>query len=531
MKPAPDLNRFILPPDQREALLTAVRPALSPEQFELIQAMIEVFAQIKTLLEAKRTSIARLRQMLFGPSTEKTDTVCAPAQPGSNPPKARGKRRGHGRRSARTYTGARRQTVPHPKLRPGDLCPECRKGRLRRRPAPAPVVRVEAQPPVSATVYEKEVLRCNLCGKTFTAPTPPEAGQSKYAPAVGVLVSLLRYGSGMPHYRLERLQASLGVPLPAATQWQLVAQVARIVQPVGNRLKWLAAQAPGVHNDDTTMRVGQLRQEIKTQTDSQRTGIFTTGILANLPNHPIALFFTGRQHAGENLEEVLSQRSGHLPPPLQMADGLSRNRPKTAPTREGCCLIHARRGFVEVAHDFPQEVRQVLESVRQIYRFEALAKEQSLDPPARLRFHQTHSQPVMEALKEWLDQQIQDNRVEPNSSLGEAIAYMQRHWEPLTLFLREPGAPLDNNSIERSLKMAILHRKNSLGFKTRNGAAVGDLFMSLIQTCRLNRVNPWDYLLALVQHGDQVRASPDQWLPWNYPDALQRAKTVASPNN
>ncbi len=530
MTSLPDLNRLVLTPEQREAFLAAIRPLLPPEHFEFIRAMIEVLPQIKTVLEGKNISIARLRQMLFGASTEKTATVCPPAQPGTQP-KGQGKRRGHGRRSARSYTGARRQTVRHPRLHPGEECPECGKGRLRRLPTPAPVVRVEAQPPFPATVYEKEVLRCNLCGKTFTAPTPPQAGQSKYASGVGVLVSLLRYGSGMPHYRLEKLQASLGVPLPAATQWELVAEVARLVQPVADHLKWVAAQAPGVHNDDTTMRVAQLRQEIQNETDPERTGIFTSGILANLSEHPIALFFTGRQHAGENLEEVLSQRSGHLPPPLQMADGLARNRPKSAPTIEGCCLSHARRGFVEVAHDFPEEVRRVLESVREIYRFEAIAKKQGLDPQARLGFHQTHSQPLMEALKEWLDEQIEGHRVEPNGNLGGAIEFMRRHWGPLTLFLREPGAPLDNNLCEQSLKMAILHRKNSLGFKTQHGAQVGDLFMSLIQTCRLNRVNPWDYLLALVQHPDQVRASPDQWLPWNYRDALERAKAETSPNN
>ncbi|MCP5521606.1 MAG: hypothetical protein H7A46_08670, partial [Verrucomicrobiales bacterium] len=210
MKSLPDLNQLILPREQREAFLAAVRPVLSAEQFEFIQAMIEAFPQIKTALEGKNLSITRLRQMLFGASTEKTATVCPPAQPGAKP-KGQGKRRGHGRRPARSYTGARRQTVRHPRLQPGDSCPECGKGRLRRRATPAPVVRVEARPPFPATVFEKEVIRCNLCGKTFTAPTPPEAGEGKYASGVGVLVSLLRYGSGMPHYRLEKLQASLGV--------------------------------------------------------------------------------------------------------------------------------------------------------------------------------------------------------------------------------------------------------------------------------------------------------------------------------
>ncbi len=106
---------------------------------------------------------------------------------------------------------------------------------------------------------------------------------------------------------------------------------------------------------------------------------------------------------------------------------------------------------------------------------------------------------------------------------------MQRHWTELTLFLREAGAPLDNNIVERMLKKAILHRKNSLFYKTMNGAAVGDLFMSLIHTCELNRVNPFDYLTELQRHAEQLRANPSAWMPWNYRVTLERlAKPAAA---
>jgi transposase len=126
----------------------------------------------------------------------------------------------------------------------------------------------------------------------------------------------------------------------------------------------------------------------------------------------------------------------------------------------------------------------------------------------------------MDELKTWMQQQLAERRVEPNSGLGDAIGFLQRHWLPLTRFLTEPGAPLDNNVCERTLKMAILHRKNSLAYKTERGAKVGDLFMSLIQTCRLNRVNPFDYFMALVRHSKEVLAHPEQWLPWNFSATL-----------
>ena len=119
-----------------------------------------------------------------------------------------------------------------------------------------------------------------------------------------------------------------------------------------------------------------------------------------------------------------------------------------------------------------------------------------------------------------LTRQLAEKLTEPNSAPGGAITYMLKHWDQLTLFLRQAGAPLDNNVCERALKKAILHRKNALFYKTRNGARVGDLFMSLIYTCQLNKANPFDYLTQLQRHADRLGVSPQLWMPWNYRAAL-----------
>ena len=119
-------------------------------------------------------------------------------------------------------------------------------------------------------------------------------------------------------------------------------------------------------------------------------------------------------------------------------------------------------------------------------------------------------------MKKWFDAQLAERKVEPNSGLGKAIQYFQRHWKALTLFLREAGAPLDNNVCERALKRAVLHRKNALFYRTLHGAQVGDLFMSLIHTCELNAVNSFEYLVALQRHVAEVLAGPEKWMPWNY---------------
>jgi len=521
MKASARFAWLVLPEAERQTFLEAIRSQVAPEHFERIQAMTEAFPEMMALLDQSGMSLARLRKLAFGAPTEKTAAVCPPLDTAPlAQTQPRRKRKGHGRHAAQCYTGARRVAVAHLTLQVGALCPECKKGKLRRQPKPAPVIRVEAQPPVSAQIFEMEVLRCSLCGKTFTAPTPAQAGTQKYDASVGVMVSLLRYGSGMPFYRLEQLQRSLGVPLASSIQWELAESVARVAQPVWDQLSIVAAQAPNVFNDDTTMRVGELRRQIRAEIDPERTGIFTTGIIALAQEHPIALFFTGRQHAGEHLDQVLRHRQADLDPPLHMCDGLSRNEPKMFQTALGCCLAHGRRSFVEVTPNFPEECRHVLESLRAVYHFDAQAKARGLDPEQRLQFHQLHSQPVMDQLKIWLRDQIDQKRVEPNSGLGQAIGYMLGHWEPLTLFLRRAGAPLDNNICERALKMAIMHRKNSIAYKTQRGAQVGDLFMSLIHTCRLNRIHPFDYLMALVRQADHVRAHPEKWLPWNYQQTL-----------
>lgn len=531
MRAARTFEAPLLSAAEREAFLARVRAGLSPEDYRLIEAMSYALPQIVESIEQERMTMRKLRHLLFGAKTEQTDRVCpSAASPSLIPPVPKPKRQGHGRIKATDYTGARWVEVPHPALKPGGPCPLCAKGAVRTQKTKAIVLRIEGSPPIAATGYQMERLRCDACGAVFTAPVPAEAGQEKYAPSVGVTIAVLRYGTGVPHYRLERLQQSLGVPLPASTQWELMAPLREQAQPIFDALVVQAANAPLLHHDDTTMRILDLRRPGSATADERarlaphRKGTFTTNVLAEVESHPLALYFTGWQHAGENLATVLQQRAVELAPPIQMCDALSRNVCPESNTILAFCLSHGRREFVSMAPSFPEECRHVLESLGEVYRFDAEAMALGLKPESRLGHHQTHSQPVMARLKAWLREKLDGKHAEPNSGLGQAIGYMLKHWEPLTLFLRQPGAPLDNNRCEQALKMAILHRKNSLSYKTLHGAQTGDLFMSLIHTCRLNRINPFAYLLAIATHPNEVKSHPAAWLPWNY---LQSEKLAA----
>ena len=519
MSQARRFEEITMTESERAAFLERMRSSASPEDYQKIEGMSYALPEIIALIEQDPMTLRKLRHLLFGAKTEKTSQVCPPAPPAVLAA-AKPKRKGHGRTKAKEYTGARWVHVPHPDLTAGQVCPLCLQGGVRLQKAKAIVLRIVGSPPISATGFAMDRLRCDTCGVVFTAPVPAEAGLEKYAPSVGVTVALLRYGSGMPHYRLARLQQSLGVPLPESTQWEVMKPLFQQAQPIFEQLTLQAANSPLLHQDDTTMRILDLRRPgtvTAAALDPKRKGTFTSNLLAEVGTHPVALYFTGWQHAGENLADVLRQRSADLEPPIQMCDALSRNLTSEFKTILAHCLSHGRREFVTVAPNFPDECRHVLESLGKVYRADAQAKEQKLNPGQRLVHHQTHSQPVMEELQTWMQEQMDGKKVEPNSGLGQAIAYMLKHWEPLTLFLRKAGAPLDNNACERALKMAILHRKNSLSYKTLNGAKTGDLFMSLIHTCRLNGINPFEYLLAIATHPEAVKLDPQAWLPWNYP--------------
>jgi hypothetical protein len=518
-------KRIDLSQKELDALIQRVEGGtLSDKDREIIKAMAETISILSRAMDEKTASIRRLLKMIFGSTTEKTSKVVNdkekdPSKKTSNQDKPKPK--GHGRNGAESYKGADKVEIQHEVLKPKDKCPKCLKGKLYEMKNPKTVVRITGQSPLHATVFKMQKLRCNLCGEVFTADAPAEIGEERYDAESGAMIALLKYGSGLPFNRLEQLQASLGVPLPASTQWDILESVVNKIDPVFTELQFQAAQGDVVYNDDTTMKILKLMKENK---DAPRKGMFSSGIVSTMGDQKIALFFTGRKHAGENLRDVLAKRKPGIKTPIQMCDALSRNFSDEFNTLLSNCLSHGRRNFVDIIWNFPDECTHVLKELKKVYKNDAIAKQKKLPPDERLVFHQQNSKPVMDDLSEWFRSMIEDKKAEPNSGLGKAINYMRKHWNELTLFLREPGAPLDNNICERALKKAILHRKNSLFYKTENGAYVGDLFMSLIHTCSLCHANPFDYLTQLQKHSELLLNNPGQWMPWNYKKAVPPAE-------
>jgi transposase len=483
--------------DELKHILERVRMACGEDDYKVMKAVVETLSYLTHLATDKQA--AEIDRILGSSKSEKTrkilrvlqidsaadadaaedpgpsDTSAENSQPSSAPEgeartaegkKNKKKLKGHGRNGADDDKGARQIQVSLNSMKPGDRCP-CGKGNLYEIDD-SPLVRIVGQAPLHADVYHLEKLRCNTCGDVFTAKAPEGVGSEKYDATSTAMVALMKYGSGFPFHRLERLEANLGIPLPASTQWEMVRDGAQLIQPAFDELIRQAASGEVLYNDDTSVKILEFLDHDRVVEDPKlpgRTGVFTTGIVSTQEGRQIALFF------------------------------LAANTPESI---SPMCSPNGPRN----------------------YRNDALTRERAMTADERLKFHQTESGPLMDEMSRWLNKQLDEKLCEPNSDLATAIAYMLHHWEPLTLFLRFPGAPLDSSIVERALKKAMLHRRNSLFYKTQRGARVGDLYMSLIYTCQLSNVNSFDYLTALLRNFDQLAREPAQWMPWNHSEAL-----------
>jgi len=372
--------------------------------------------------------------------------------------------------------------------------------------------------------YSMLSLTCSGCGEIFTAGLPETAEAEKYNDRSRAIMALSRYYLGVPFYRLEAFQELIGVPVADATQWDQVERLANSVYPVFERLKYLGAQGEVIYQDDTRVRVLELikanRQAETAATQGlgkapERSGMYTTGLVIDYGEQRICLYLSGRQHAGENLDELLKQRDPALPAPIVMSDALAANGIDAEAIRVHC-LAHGQRYFSDIETVFPSQCARVLGDFKQVFDNDFHTRLKAMTPEARLAHHQQYSEPILIELKSWLEQQLRDREVEPNSSLGKALAYVLGHWTKLTQFLRIPGAPIDNNIVERALKLVIRQRKNSLFYASEHSAYIASALTSLIATCIEAGVNALDYLVTLQRQRAAVFRDPSAWLPWNY---------------
>jgi transposase len=525
-------------PAEIEKLIEQIRGTnLEQSSKEKIERLLRTVLILVQLLQRKNMSIRKLREMIFGPRTEKhkrpnlsgekkseteegesqvanQSNQSASGEQNSVDSLHKAIQMGHGQRAASDYSGAKVVKCRHQQLKAGDSCPNhlCG-GRLYDLNDPTGLLQFTGQPLIMATYYEREVLRCAKCQDRYTALLPEGIKPERYDATCDATIALMKYGGGMPWYRQSALQTMCGVPLSQATMWERCEATADAALGIFLLLSRMAADGEVMHTDDTWVRIlSCMKEDGKEQEKGRATN--TSGIIVKVGERKVALYMSGRHHAGENLARILKMRSKGLDKPIQMSDALAANWIGEEEVIGAKCLVHGRRNVFELAEIYPAECQVVLDAIGKVYRYEA--ETAGMSKQGRLRHHQENSGPVMESLKQWIEEQFSQRLVEPNGSLGKALQYWLNHWKELTTWLREPGAPLDNNEVERALKQFILMRKNSLFFKTEHGASVGDILASLIMTCRLNGINAWEYLVTIVSNKAEARSNPHQYLPWTY---------------
>lgn len=531
MTPAKELPIVIEKSQEEvEQIVALVHASNLPEETKpFVIGCINLASWIPRALVEHKITVSNLKRLIFGkgdkttkqqdksPKAEQNNTAPEePAPSASNDENHEPKEpKGHGRLPHTAYINANEHTIPLESLSSGQPCPLYCGGKLYSI-NPGILINIKGQNLASIDKYWIEKLRCALCNEVFSADIPTHVHQEKYHPSFKAILALQKYYMAMPFHRQEYFQSLIGFPIPSSTQWQLMEELAGCALLVFPALEILAANGSLIHNDDTVLRIVDTIHHNRQNPDKKRTGMYTTGILAQNGAYKIALFYNSQRHSGENMERLLNKRHKNKGKVIQMCDALSHNIPETHDNIVCNCLSHGFRKFDELQTYYPEHCLPIMKWLSIPFKRDEESKQLGHDEEQRLVYHQKHSLPAMLEAKIYMEHLLSSKQVEPNESLGKAIKYMLRHWEKLTRFLQVPGAPIHNNDMERGLKIPIRGRNTWLFYKTEYGAMVGGVLTSIIYTCELAGANPFDYLVALQVYKDHIFKEPSLWLPWNY---------------
>lgn len=524
-------------PEQLLQFTEAIRASnLDPVIGEMLIDNISGNRWLVNALEKGQLSIQKLRK-LFNITTESFENRRKQrnVSPGTSPatseevlptisndtsttmPEATQKTKGHGRLRADAYQGATVIDIDLPDLKPGDSCPEdyC-DGRLYEMSDPGVMIQVTGNPIAQATRYNLQKLRCSVCEMIFTASLPEGVEDVKYTVSLIAMLMIHKYFMSVPLYRQETLQNYLGVPLPASTQWELMAAQEDVLEALYHAFEQDAANGKGISIDDTSAKImEQIVNNKKAEKKSDKKGCYTTGIVSVHDDHMSYVFVTDNQTAGKSAAPFLKLRDPKLPTPYLMCDAMTANIPENISKDLYIlcyCLVHARRQFYELPDGYDDLAERVMGLIGKIYDNESQTK--GMMGQERLVFHQQHTTPIMEELRIYLT--AQQKELEPNGVAGAAIEYILKRWTEFTHFLRYPNIPLDNNLTERALKLIIQVRKSAMFYKTLKSAKIASYIQTALYSAAQNDVNPYEYMTAILKHKEAVIKDPSCWLPWCY---------------
>ena len=515
--------------EELDALIKRVEEAiehglsLSSDDLILLLNAIQTLAVVQHKLENKDITLLKLKKLLgIVTSSEK-----------------RGGNRGSGSKPNSKGNKKPRTNKTEPKvvvhdfkdLKKGDACPDadCHEGKLYPY-APKALLRISGHAPFEATKHVCKRLRCNKCGKIYTAEPPKEVLNDgpinqMYGYSARALMALNKFYSGEGYNHQDNLTSMMGQRVSASTIFDQCENLANDAMPLFYQMIKDAAKAPDLFGDDTSHRILDKKPEVRPNRNGKgkrtRTGIYTSCIIAKTTEQQeIVLFKTNLGHLGEFLDEVLRYRPPDLSSPRLMSDALSCNSSTIVDVVQTLCNSHGNRQFKDIEGNYP-EVTPIIDSYGKIWLNDRHTKDQKMSDQERLEYHRIHSLPIMEEIYQWCKSKLQDETFEENSALGKAVQYFTNHYPGLCQFCLIPGAAIDNNRTEETLKIIIRGRKTYMFFKTENGAGVANVITSLIATAWRCGINVYEYLTDIQRYKNQVKASPELWVPYRYEETMK----------
>ena len=448
--------------------------------------------------------------------------------------------KGHGRNGAGAFVNATTSVHALGDGILGTVCARCGVGRVFRYRDKV-IVRVIGQSLFAAERHEFEQGRCRVCGAIFRAPGHElilgaglGSGYVTYDWSACAMLIVMHYFAGAPFKRLESLHQGWGVPLPDANQWRLTDAADDRLAPLYRAVERHAIQqATTLRFDDTGSMIVDVRRQIHKEiqalesvgesTRHVRTGINATCCYLETAQAKVILFFTGRHHAGEVVDQLLQHRRANAQKLVAVTDAAAKNfaHDQTDQLEQAVCHAHCYLKFRAVKEQFPAEYAVAGAVYERVFDNEDKAKALGLDADGRMRYHREHSKPQMSKLFGMCKEKTDGHLVEPNSPLWEPIAFVINQWPRLTKFYEVPGVPLDSNLVEQALVIPVRYLAGSFAYKTQNGAEVGDRHMSLIATANANGLEPVAYLTECLRNHQDLAQRPEHYLPWVYRDRLE----------
>lgn len=449
------------------------------------------------------------------------------------------KRPGHGRNGAKAFRNARDVFYTLAAGVIGAVCEVCGLGKMYRYREKI-IIRIVGQPLFAAELHHYEQARCRSCGRIVRAIGAACVHEGlgsdyvRYDWSACAMLLVMHYFGGLPFKRIDSLHQGWGVPMPDANQWELANASDDRLLPLYRAYEQHAIRkATNFRLDDTGSVVIALQKQINAElaalrllgesTRNVRTGINATGLYWETPDGPIILFYTGRHHAGEIVDQFLRHRPLSSPKLIKCTDGASKNFDHVHGDKlvESTCNAHALLKFRAIKDKYPAEYAKAGSVYKQVFDNDDQATTLGLTPVDRMLYHQKHSEPLMEELKAMCKGKIASKLVEPNSHLWEPLTFVLNQWDRLVRFCKVPGVPLDTNLVEQALIMPVRYLAGSFNYHTEDGAVVGDHLMSLIATARANDVEPVAYLAECLRCHEDLAERPDYYLPWIYRERMK----------